>query len=145
MVGKQYTILIANYQQFLGSTTPFFQDDPTKYSYRPKSSLITFVWEELYVMAGTLTSHSWWLFTTTYHSDPSIMTTILAAQLRSQNTPHTISDKTVRNANLVHLYLRVTFLSKILTDDMTELAQWALLAMDRCCVLYFVWSSVALF
>ena len=118
--------------QFLGSETPFFHDNPDAFSYQPKSSLITFVWEELHAMNGTLSSDKWWLPTTAYQSGPPIiMTTLLAAQRRACNTPHAISDKAIRHANLVQLYLRVTFLSDILTADMTTIADWALHATQQ--------------
>jgi len=131
IVGRQTEILIATYQRFLGLDTPFFHADPTSFSYRPKHSILTFVWEELHKMQGTISSSNWWLPTTNFDSDPPIMPSLLDAQRRARNTPHAISDKMIRHANLVRLFLRATFLSDILTPDMTTFADWALAATQQ--------------
>jgi len=128
IVGRQTEILIATYQCFLGINTPFFHADPTSFNYRPKHSILTFVWEELHKMQGTISSANWWLPTTNFDSDPPIMSSLLDAQSRARNTPHAISDKMIRHANLVRLFLRATFLSDILNTDMTSFADWALAA-----------------
>jgi len=82
-------------------------------------------------MQGTLSSAKWWLPTTKFDFDPPIMPSLLDAQRRARNTPHAISDKVIRHANLVRLFLRATFLSDILTPDMTTIADWALYATQQ--------------
>jgi len=77
-------------------------------------------------MQGTILSAKWWIPTTEFDLDPPIMPSLLAAQRRAYNIPHAISDKVIRHANIVRLFLRATFLSDILTPDMTTIAYWAL-------------------
>jgi hypothetical protein len=43
IVGQQTKILIATYQRFLGTSTPFFHANPTAFTYRPNNSILTFV------------------------------------------------------------------------------------------------------
>ena len=81
--------------------------------------------DQMRLLKTTILSSTWWLPTTNFDSDPPTMSALLDAQSRVRNTPHAISDKMIRHANLVRLFLRATFLSEILNTEMTAFADWA--------------------
>ena len=48
LVGKQFVFLIANYQRYLGTSIPFFSQNPDDFPYKPANSRITLIWKKMY-------------------------------------------------------------------------------------------------
>jgi len=59
IVGAQYTNLIATYQQYLWTDTPFFLSDPANFPYKPKYSRITFIWKSRQQCHAMVQGESW--------------------------------------------------------------------------------------
>jgi hypothetical protein len=125
LVGKQFTFLIANYQRYLGTSTPFFQQNPADYPYKPLNSRITFIWERMHQNQIIASSDTWWLPKTAMINDLAIMDAFILGKKRLQGTPSAFSDTMMKNANSVRLYLRCTFISDILGSDKCSIAGWA--------------------
>jgi hypothetical protein len=113
---EEYRTLTAAYQQFLGVGTQFFSLNPEKFKFRPKNSKITFLWEGLWNNGMRIEGTSLWTPTMRIKGDEAIMDIIMRRQQEFKGTLSSLSDRMVRNANTVRLYIRCTLISDLANE-----------------------------
>ena len=128
LVGKQFVFLIANYQRYLGTSHPFFSRNPDDFPHNPVNSRITtLIWKKMYSHNVSVSSTKWWTPQSRMANDTAVMDAFIIGQKRLRGPPAAISDTMLCNANAVRLSLQCTFLSKISSNNMTKISDWATL------------------
>ena len=70
---REYLHPIAAYQQFLGTQKPFFNQDPSKFCYKPKNSKLTYLWTKLHEFDLRVASSVLWTPQSKFKNDKTIM------------------------------------------------------------------------
>ena len=117
---REYLHLTAAYQQYLGTKTQFFNQEPTRFCYKPLNSKLTFLWTKLKEYDLRISSSILWTPHSKYENDQTIMDEVLTKQVELCGTLSAFSDRMIHNTNTVRLYLKCTFASDI-TDITTGL------------------------
>ena len=103
---REYLHLIAVYQQFLSTATPFFDQPPARFPYKPLHSKMTYLWEQMHQHTINLQSSLFWLSTSKYDNDVAIMDTIIDKQEEYRGTLSFLNAQMVQNTNTVWLHLK---------------------------------------
>ena len=122
-VGTTLNIAIDAYQIFLGISKPFFEVDPHTIPHRlpPTHSKITFIWEALHPLNAHIKLADHWTPKAKYLNDEAIIESIIRAKKKHKGSSSFIPSQHIVYANACRLWLRVTMLSDIVTDDGTHI------------------------
>ncbi|GFH56997.1 hypothetical protein CTEN210_13473 [Chaetoceros tenuissimus] len=113
---EERIIVLAAYQRYMGCGNHFLENDPKHWPYKPKQCKTTYIWNMIWKHGISIRSTQLWKSVSKYSNDEAIMDGIVRTALDRRGTPQHLSDDCITNANTVRIYLRVHFLSDMVTD-----------------------------
>ena len=124
--GQSMLLAMGMYQITLGCEKPFWDVDPEFYpTQSPDHLSLQYLWNKLRSIKATLHLPGMWTPTTYYQGDSTIMDDFVATAHDRRGTATHLRPIQLALANSCRLYLKVTWLSDIVTLDHQNLATWA--------------------
>ena len=125
--------LMSTFQIYVGGEFPFWKKKPEDYPHAPPltTSRISYLWHQLWSIGATLSVHDMWTPTSKGQNNISIMSAFRNIQIMSQGDTEYITPSDMHELNACRLYLQVTMLSDITTDDNSSIHPWALTGESR--------------
>lgn len=127
-VGQTMRAAIDCYQLYLGIGKQFFATSAYAYEHRLErcKSPITYIWENLSDVGATLPSTELWTPVKRASNDRALMDVFIDLQTTRAGTPLALPKQAIWHLNACRLYLKITMLSDITTQDGSQLCAWAL-------------------
>ena len=130
--GKSMLLAMGMYQITLGCEQPFWSLDPEFYpTQSPEHTTMQYLWNKLRKIKATMHLPTMWTPSTTYSGDSALIDDFVATARTRKGTATHVRPIQIEMANACRLYLRVTWLSEILTDDGDKIAPWAFFGRRR--------------
>ena len=130
--GQSMLLAMGMYQATLGCAQPFWNVDPALYPTQSPTHLsLQYMWDALRSIQGTLYIPGMWIPATPYDGDTALIDDFVRTAKQRQGTSTHIRPMQIALANSCRLYLRVTWLTDILTNDRKHIAPWAYFGRRR--------------
>ena len=130
--GRSMILAMGMYQITLGCANPFWDLDPDFYPTQPPAQLsLQYLWNNLRGIGATLHLPGMWTPTTTFDGDSALMDEFVYTARARKGTSLHLRPIQLALANSCRLYLKVTWLSDIATEDGRHIAPWAFFGRRR--------------
>ena len=130
--GQSMLLAMGMYQITLGCEKPFWDVDPDFYpTQSPDRLSMQYVWDKLRDIKATLHLPGMWTPTTSFAGDTTLMDDFVNIAKQRKGSSNHVRPIQLALANSCRLYLRVTWLSDIVTIDRKHIAPWAYFGRRR--------------